>query len=36
MSENHKVGIAGAGIVGGVCTALMLQRRGSKVTLIDP
>jgi len=36
MSENHKkVGIAGAGIVG-VCTALMLQRRGFKVTLIDP
>lgn len=36
MTESHKrIGIVGAGIVG-VCTALMLQRRGFKVTMIDP
>jgi D-amino-acid dehydrogenase len=29
------IGVIGAGVVG-VCTALMLQRRGFKVTIIDP
>ncbi|WVV47980.1 FAD-dependent oxidoreductase [Pseudomonas sp. NA13] len=36
MSSTDKhVGVIGAGVVG-VCTALMLQRRGFKVTIIDP
>ncbi|HDS1803065.1 TPA: FAD-binding oxidoreductase [Pseudomonas putida] len=36
MSSSDKhVGVIGAGVVG-VCTALMLQRRGFKVTIIDP
>ncbi|MFC3721957.1 NAD(P)/FAD-dependent oxidoreductase [Neoaquamicrobium sediminum] len=36
MNKDRKtVGVAGAGIVG-VCTALMLQREGFKVTIIDP
>ena len=35
MDKSRKsVGVVGAGIVG-VCTALMLQRRGFKVTIID-
>jgi len=33
-TESTKVGVVGAGIVG-VCTALMLQRRGFKVSIID-
>lgn len=36
MDKGRKsIGVVGAGIVG-VCTALMLQRRGFKVTMIDP
>ncbi|WP_082549902.1 NAD(P)/FAD-dependent oxidoreductase [Mesorhizobium sp. Root157] len=34
-TDRKTIGVVGAGIVG-VCTALMLQRRGFKVTLIDP
>jgi len=33
--EHKKVAVVGAGIVG-VCTALLLQRRGFHVTMIDP
>lgn len=33
--DRKSIGVVGAGIVG-VCTALMLQRRGFKVTIIDP
>jgi len=33
--DRRSIGVVGAGIVG-VCTALMLQRRGFKVTIIDP
>lgn len=36
MNKDRKsIGVVGAGIIG-VCTALMLQRRGFKVTIIDP
>ena len=36
MDKDRKsIGVVGAGIVG-VCTALMLQRRGFKVAIIDP
>lgn len=37
MSEDERLGhaVVGAGIVG-ICTALSLQERGQKVTLIDP
>lgn len=35
VKGGKSIGVVGAGIVG-VCTALMLQRRGFKVTIIDP
>ena len=34
-TDQKKVAVVGAGVVG-VCTALMLQRRGFQVTIIDP